>query len=538
MQWVRSRAAGLSGLRLLSWLGVAVLLVLVTCFGRDAGITYDELFQSTYGDHVLAWYRSGFADDSAMRFMDLYLYGGLFDLCAQWLAGYLPLDQFDTRHLLTALLATLGVVGTARMAARVGGAWAGLLAGLMLALTPSWVGHGLFNPKDIPFAVAALFATNAALRLAMGPALPTWRATGWAALAAGIALAVRPGGVFVLGYPFLAAGSRALLEIVRRARAQEPLRAGPLLGALSVRGLALVAVAWLVMLSAWPWAQLDPLERPLEAMAAASRFPWEGEVLFDGARIDGRELPRSYLPVWFAITLPEIYQVALACAAFALARRVKAKRWPSAEQLLGFGMIALSLLLPLTAALVLRPVIYDAHRHFLFLFPPLAAIAGIALADVLGPGNRPLWLRGLAGAALALLALRVGVDMVRLHPYEYVYFNRTFGGLRAARGRFETDYWGASYKEGLEWVLNEVPALEDRPLRVTACDRHSNRRLRYYIEHWPGVSERMQVVRDYTRADVFLAVTRDDCHKVPGKVLHRVRRQRVSLLYVIRPERR
>jgi hypothetical protein len=522
VSWLRALLTELQVVRLVSWLGVAALLVLVVCFGRDAGITYDEEYQIEYGDRVLAWYRSGFKDDSAMHYKDLYLY-----------------DQHELRHLLTALLAVLGVVGTAKMATRVGGAWAGLLAGMMLALTPTWVGHGLFNPKDIPLAVAAAFATSAATRLAMGPALPSWSATGWAGFTVGTALAVRPGSVFILGYPFLAAGGRALLELSRRARAHEPLQAGPLIGGLSVRGLLVLVIAWLVMLSAWPWAQLSPFEHPLQAMAAASRFAWKGDILFDGARVDVEHLPRAYLPTWFGITLPEIYQVALACALIALARMGLARRRPAGETLLGIGIIAVSVLLPLTAVFVLRPVIYDAHRHFLFFFPPLAALAGIALADVLGPASRPVWLRALAGAALALLALRVTVDMVKLHPYEYVYFNRSFGGLRRAVDRYETDYWGASYKEGLEWLVHGFSAPDScRPLRVTSCDPNTNNRLQHYIERWPGVSGRMRIARDYEREDVFLAVTGGDCHKVPGKVLHRVRRQHVPLLYVIRAEHR
>jgi hypothetical protein len=138
--WLQAFAAHPRAPRAASWIGVAVLLVLVARFGRDAGITFDEEFQREYGERVLAWYRSGFTDRGAMHYLDLYLYGGLFDLCAQWLVGHSPLEQYETRHLLTALLAVLGVVGTSRMAARVGGAWAGFFAGLMLVLSPTcWV---------------------------------------------------------------------------------------------------------------------------------------------------------------------------------------------------------------------------------------------------------------------------------------------------------------------------------------------------------------------------------------------------------------
>jgi hypothetical protein len=534
-RWLRACAGRLSPAGLLSWSGVAVLLGLAVYFGADAGITYDEHLQREYGKRVLAWYRSGFQNASAMTYFDLYLYGGLFDMCAQWLVGFSPLDEFDTRHMLTALLAVFGVVGSAKMAARVGGPWAGLLAGLTLALTPTWVGHGLFNPKDVPFAVAAAFATSAAVRLALGPALPPWSAVAWAGLTVGIALAVRAGGVFIVAYPCLAAASRALLELCRRARAREPLRAAGLIGGLGARAALMLTLAWLVMVSAWPWAQLSPIAHPLQAMSAASRFSWTGDVLFGGAWVDAAHLPWTYLPTWFAITLPEIYLLALACALFALARMLLARQRVAPETALGIGTIAVSVLLPLSAVFALQPVVYNAHRHFLFLFPPLAALAGIALASVLGPLGKPAWLRALVGAALALFAVQAGRDMAGLHPYEYVYFNRSFGGLKRAAGRYELDYWGASYKEGLAWVVNTL-ARRGAQLRVTACDPGTDERLRYYVEHWPGVSERIEVATSDANADIYLGEAPGDCQKRPGRVLHRVRREGVPLLYVSRPQ--
>jgi hypothetical protein len=49
-------------------------------------------------------------------------------------------------------------------------------------------------------------------------------------------------------------------------------------------------------------------------------------------------------------------------------------------------------------------------------------------------------------------------DMISLHPYEYTYYNRAYGGLKAAHGQQETDYWGLSLKEGIEWIDQNVPA--------------------------------------------------------------------------------
>ena len=53
-----------------------------------------------------------------------------------------------------AAVGILGLFVTWRMGRRVGGPLAGLIALLLLATCPLYVGHMFMNPKDAPFAVA------------------------------------------------------------------------------------------------------------------------------------------------------------------------------------------------------------------------------------------------------------------------------------------------------------------------------------------------------------------------------------------------
>ena len=61
---------------------VLVSLVLVLSTFRDYGVSWDETLQNTYGEKLVAMYRSGFQDRSALTYVNLYLYGGLFDMVA------------------------------------------------------------------------------------------------------------------------------------------------------------------------------------------------------------------------------------------------------------------------------------------------------------------------------------------------------------------------------------------------------------------------------------------------------------------------
>jgi hypothetical protein len=58
----------------------------------------------------------------------------------------------------------------------------------------------------------------------------------------------------------------------------------------------------------------------------------------------------------------------------------------------------------------------------------------------------------------------------------------------------------------------------------------------YYLQRWPEADGRFEIVESPQSADLFLAVTRYDCHRrVPAEVLHVIERQGAPLLYVLHP---
>ena len=81
----------------------AALVVLVGRTFGDYAISNDEEVQQRYGELIIAYYRSGFADQAVFHFRDLYLYGGLFDIAAVGLEKLVPLDAYAVRHILSAL---------------------------------------------------------------------------------------------------------------------------------------------------------------------------------------------------------------------------------------------------------------------------------------------------------------------------------------------------------------------------------------------------------------------------------------------------
>jgi hypothetical protein len=88
------------------------------------------------------------------------------------------------------------------------------------------------------------------------------------------------------------------------------------------------------------------------------------------------------------------------------------------------------------------------------MMPPLFVLAAIAMERILRLVRSRLFLSLLAGAIL----LPGMWATIRLHPYEYGYFNELVGGVRGAYGRYMPDYWCTSLREAMDFVNDYAPA--------------------------------------------------------------------------------
>ena len=100
---------------------IAALVVVALLTYRDYAISNDEGVQHHYGALIIAYYKSGFRNQSLFSFQNLYLYGGLFDIIAVALAHLVPIDPYDLRHILCALIGIGGIGATAAIARLIAG---------------------------------------------------------------------------------------------------------------------------------------------------------------------------------------------------------------------------------------------------------------------------------------------------------------------------------------------------------------------------------------------------------------------------------
>src|SRR5258706_3582820 len=126
-------------------LGVVGIVALLTF--RDYGLSWDDYTHSEYGDLLLELYASGFNDRRALSWVNLYYYGGGFDLLAALAAKVLPFTLFETRRLVGATVGILGLLVTWRMGRRIGGPGAGPLSLMLLAARPPYSRPIFLNPE-------------------------------------------------------------------------------------------------------------------------------------------------------------------------------------------------------------------------------------------------------------------------------------------------------------------------------------------------------------------------------------------------------
>jgi hypothetical protein len=524
-------------LRLVAGAVLVALLAVMLATVLDYGMTADEPVQNRYGNRLVRWYATLGEDRSAVEQHDTWLYGGVFELLAKAAEVVSPLDVYETRHVVNTLFGFLGLLAVWWLGEGLGGPLAGLLAVLLLALTPEFYGHSFANPKDIPF--ASLFALGAAAALHASRRLPR---PGIAAvlgtgLAIGLTAGVRVAGIVLfaftatlwLGRLWLdgAGGGEARARTEARAASSESVRV-----ILAVLGV--VVVGWAVMVAFWPYAQLDPIRNPFRGFKAFTRF-WEGmTVFYDGELLPSGRVSRFSIPKLFALTLPETYLVAALAGVLALAAsrgaRASARVWLA--RLFPALCVAALVVLPVAWAVAMHTPFYNGNRHLLFIVPPLAALAGAAVAAGLR-ADVPRAARATVAVLLAIAATVTASDMVRLHPYQALYFNRLVaGGLAKASTRYETDYWCMTYKEGLEWIVAHYsrPGLTER---VRVAGHSVLTQVSYELGKTRQRRRHFRAVTVHDRPNLIVATTATgDDKRTPGRPVHVIERLGAPLLYV------
>jgi len=317
-----------------------------------------------------------------------------------------------------------------------------------LVVMPRVFSHAFYNTVDIPFLVFFTAATYTHVRVLERTSVARIVTH---ALVCGLLVSTRAGGLL------LPALTGALLT-ARLISDPRPLR--PRLGALCLFTLATLASVFVL----WPYLWTNPIERVRGVLSAALHISWDLQVLYFGELTAMQDLPWHYTPVWIALTTPPIYLLLAALGAGKTVARLADSGVSRVERECNLSFLFL-LLVPIALPILLQSPQYDGWRHHFFLYP-LIVLMLLRGTTSFRRGVSRSRVSTLLGGALAVQIVVTTVDMARLHPQQGVYFNVLAGSRDTMRHRFELDYWGLAYREGLERVLARKPASAELRVQV------------------------------------------------------------------------
>ncbi len=423
------------------------IAILMPILSFDFGITADEPVQKKYGDLVLKYFQSNGKDKGALTYSNLYYYGGLFDYISAWVSQKISAwDAYDTRHFLNAGVGVFMMIFTGLTAKEVSGKWkVGLLALVFIFLSPRVFGHSMNNPKDIPFAAAYVFTLLYLVRFVRQLPFISVKTVLMICLGIAAAINVRVGGILLLAYFFLFVLAGNFLNHDARVLLKNTKQL--FRGILTV--VSVSVLGYLGGLLYWPFGLEAPFSHPFEALGEMSNFSTSIRLLFEGSHYWSDDLPWYYIPKWFLISSPLFLITGVLFSLILIGYKFNIK------ERLPLLLVAFAAFFPPVYAIVNDSALYDGIRHFLFVYPSLVILAAWGWEKIPSfvPAKAGKW--GVSILLLVLLALPAWW-IIRSHPYQYVYFNETVGGIRGAYTYYETDYWMVSSRGVAEWMKNNT----------------------------------------------------------------------------------
>lgn len=439
---------------------------------RDYGTAWDEPLFYSYGDALgyayspKEWFSGNFdlynsygasADDHKNR-GPAYLF-----LARNFVYGLEALgsDRASAWHLVNFLFFQLGIYLLYRFAKRWMGKPAAFFTAVFFSLQPLLWEHAFINPKDPPFLTFFLgsvcFGFEMVDSITSGAKNRT-RKMLLAAFFLGIATSIR-----VLG-PF--AGILVFLYFLSKREARKDKSAWR---SFILYGVASVAV----MFATWPYLWENPVGNFIEVLHFMSDNPTQLGLLFEGEIYRANNLPLRYFPFMFATTLTEPVVPLFALGMLAgFWKMLKGYKQDREGKTVTLALILVWFFTLVAYIFLRRPSMYDGIRHFLFILPPVFVFIGLAfefiveiIVKLLKWLKLPAWMTSPTWlyAGLGLVLLVPGLyGIIKLHPYQYTYYNFYIGGTNRAFRNYETDYWLTCYKDAVE-ALNEIT---DAPVRL------------------------------------------------------------------------
>ena len=461
---------------------LVILLPMMLWMSTQASISGDEFLHRDQAEAVVDYFLTSGANQKALDtpVTNLKHYGQSCDNLASLIARVFKIENiFLLRHLMSAMAGWLVVLFAVLMAKKTGGWTTALFTIIILAVSARFMGHSLNNLKDIPFALGYMAGLYSIYNWISQWPRPQFK-TAWLMVAAiAFSISIRPPGLILIAYLGLAVTGTAVVSFRRKELNGESIMI------LMSKTLLVMMAGYFAGLLFWPYALQNPLMNPIVSHQMMEAYPVTIRQLFMGEMIWSDMLPWYYLPWMMLISVPMILITGL----LSLLSLYRFKQSQKAVVVLLF-----SILFPLIYIVLKQSNVYGGWRHILFIYPPLAIMAGYGLHFLYNIicNSTIKAVKVFIVVFIILIIAEPVAFMIRNHPFHYLYFNPLTGGYKGAFTKYEGDYYFNTIQPAAKWLNNHIEETTAQKVKII-----SNFEAAWHFRHnklISSVSDRKSVV--------------------------------------------
>lgn len=421
-----------------------LLLVVYTLVGLwitpDYGFSIDEEVQRNHGLVAMHYVSDVFKVEIACiagqheedyRSYNQRSYGNIFQLTAISLECLLGLDDWRSRYLLRHYMVFLLFAATALMmyfllVAISQDALISILCLLLFLTHPRIFAHAHYNPKDLVLLSVYSISMYSLYKVFANDQI-RWLV--FHGLMTGLLINVRIVGIILVPITLLMLYLNIKNTLKKR----------------SIFSLIFILSTGLFTMTLWPLLWEKPFSNFVWAFKSMSKFPWLKDLIYWGKAVPSVEAPWTYLFSWIGITTPLAYSgifiIAILLVSYLVLKNPVKNRYSLAILGLTLG--------PILAVLLLDSILYGGWRHLYFIYPGLIVLSAFFLKRIKTQFTRIYkWVTVVLILQIFFTLGWIGSN----HPFQFNYFNTL---AKNELGKFEQDYWGLSYKNAMEILVDE-----------------------------------------------------------------------------------
>ena len=201
----------------------------------------------------------------------------------------------------------------------------------------------------------------------------------------------------------------------------------------------------------WPYLWDDPINNFVNVIKYFSNHPWHLNNFYLGEYVKATEIQWHYLLIWIAITTPVFFLIITLGGLLLFFFNIKEK-FKKKKDIYIFFTLIFYIVLPIFLAICLDSTLYDGWRHFYFILPFLIFFS-LYFVDFLLNYKKFKIIKSFSILLVSLFFLNI-YHMIKLHPYQYLYFNNFI--IKDPLSKFDRDYWGVSNKQILDTFLTKI----------------------------------------------------------------------------------